>query len=130
MAEAARKLDDDYEERSSIRRAPRASVHVSIDVFTDHNFWTGLSMNVSEGGLFVATHNAVPVGTLLVLHMSLPFEREPLVTLAEVRWTRAFTEQDDIPPGLGLRFVDLDPDSLDKVRKFVSSVREPLFFED
>jgi uncharacterized protein (TIGR02266 family) len=87
-------------------------------------------MNMSEGGLFVATHNCVPVGTRLVLNMVLPFEDEPIVTLVEVRWTRAYSGQDDVPPGLGLQFVDADPPALAKIRKFVSTVREPLFYED
>jgi uncharacterized protein (TIGR02266 family) len=127
MGDAARNLDPEM--RPDARRAARACVYVSIDIFSDHNFWTGLTMNMSEGGVFVATHHAVPVGTTLVLNMTLPFERDPIVTLAEVRWTRLFSDSDDCPPGLGLQFHALDPSSLAKIRKFVTTVREPLLFE-
>ena len=127
MGDAAFKLDS---EAQHARSAPRASVYVDIDVYSDHVFWTGLSMNMSEGGVFVATHHEVPVGTLLALQMVLPSEDEPLETLAEVRWTRAYTGQEDVPPGLGLAFVDIDEASLEKIRRFVSTVREPLFFEE
>jgi uncharacterized protein (TIGR02266 family) len=130
MGEAARNLDLDLDLGDETRAEPRAAVYASVDLFSEHNFWSGLTMNMSEGGLFVATHNVVPVGTTLVLHMLLPFEREPVVTLAQVRWTRAYTDQHDVPPGLGLQFVDPDAKSLKKIKKFVATVREPLFFED
>lgn len=128
MAYAAEKLEADF--HASTRRTPRASVYVSMDVFSEHNFWTGLTMNMSEGGVFVATHHEVPVGTVLVTHMSLPFEEEPVVILAEVRWRRPLSDDPDSPPGLGLQFVDASDDAVSKIRRFVSTVRDPLFFEE
>ena len=112
------------------RGAPRAAVHVTMDVFSEHNFWTGLTLNVSEGGVFVATHHVVPVGTVVVLNMLLPHEREPVLTLAEVRWIRDYSGQDDIPPGLGLRFIETAGTDLAKIRRFMSTIREPFFFDD
>jgi uncharacterized protein (TIGR02266 family) len=130
MGEAALSLQLDEESETETRIAPRSAVYASVDLFSEHNFWSGLTMNMSEGGLFVATHNAVAVGTTLVLHMRLPFEDEPVVTLAQVRWTRPYSGQDDVPPGLGLQFIDTDAASLAKIKKFVATVREPLFFDD
>ncbi len=127
MGEPARKLD--LEIGAEARTAPRASAYVCIDVFSDHNFWTGLSMNISEGGVFIATHHDVPVGTTIVLHMTLPFEDEPVVTLGEVRWTRVFSNDSDAPPGVGVAFVGLDANASKKIKRFVANVREPLFFE-
>jgi uncharacterized protein (TIGR02266 family) len=101
-----------------------------VDLSSEHNFWSGLTMNMSDGGLFVATHNIVPVGTELVLNMVLPFEGEPIVLLSKVRWTRPYSAQDDVPPGLGLQFVEPDASALAKVKRFVATVREPLFFDD
>lgn len=118
------------EERADNRVLPRANVQVSIDLSSEHNFWTGLTMNVSEGGVFVATHRLVPVGTVLTVEMELPGEDEPLLALAEVRWTRAYTGNPDAPPGIGLQFTTLDPRSLESIRMFVEKSREPLFFDD
>ena len=128
MGQAARNLTPQY--RTEAREQPRTEVYASVDLSSEHNFWSGLSMNMSEGGLFVATHHAVPAGTRLLLHMMLPFESEPIVTLVEVRWTRGYSGQDDVPPGLGLQFVDTDAASLAKIRRFVATVREPLFYDD
>jgi len=128
MGDAARKLEERI--ATDARATARASAYVCIDVFSDHNFWTGLSMNISEGGVFVATHHEVPVGTTIVIHMTLPFEDEPLVTLGEVRWSRVFSNESDAPPGLGVQFIGLDATALAKIRRFVATVREPLFFDD
>lgn len=128
MGEAARNLEP--ESRSDARTAPRAAVYASVDLHSEHNFWTGLTMNVSEGGLFVATHKFVAVGTRLTLNLTLPFEDAPLVIAAEVRWTRPYSGQDDVPPGLGLQFIDTDARALKKIKTFMSTMREPLFFEE
>jgi len=118
------------EEKAETRIAARANVYVSVDVFSEHNFYAGLSMNMSEGGVFIATYNVAPVGAIVVIHMSLPFDPEPVVMLAEVRWVREPSEHCDSPPGIGLQFLNPDPDGLERVRKFVQTVREPLYFED
>ena len=131
MGASAWKLNEEASEEiaSETRGALRANVYLSVDVFAGHDFWTGLTMNMSEGGLFVATHNALPeVGSMVVLNINIPFEDEAVVALAEVRWTRANTD-DDAPPGLGLQFVDLSAGSLEKIARFVTTVREPLSFE-
>jgi uncharacterized protein (TIGR02266 family) len=131
MGVSAWNLDEEASDEISAetRGALRANVYLSVDVFSGHDFWTGLSLNMSEGGLFVATHNALPEpGSMVVLNINIPFEDEAVVTLAEVRWTRT-SEEDGAPPGLGLQFVDLSQSSLEKIARFVTTVREPLSFE-
>ncbi|HSO40765.1 MAG TPA: TIGR02266 family protein [Labilithrix sp.] len=130
MGLAAVKMDVLEDLGLDTRAEPRAAVYASVDLFSENNFWSGLTMNMSDGGVFVATHNVVPVGTVLVLNLLLPFEKEPVITLAQVRWSRAYTGQADVPPGLGLQFVDTDTKSLAKIRKFVATMREPLFYDD
>ncbi|MDB5219508.1 MAG: Signal recognition particle receptor protein FtsY [Myxococcaceae bacterium] len=118
------------EPQTEHRGDARTAVYANVGLHSEHNFWSGITMNMSEGGLFVATHNFVPVGTMLVLNIVLPNASEPLVMLVEVRWTRPYSGQEDIPPGLGLQFVDADDASLSKIRMFVKTIREPLFYED
>ena len=63
MAESRRSLHN--------RIHPRVEIHVEVTMESDHNFYTGLSSNVSEGGLFVATHAAPPLGTRLLVRFML-----------------------------------------------------------
>jgi uncharacterized protein (TIGR02266 family) len=122
-------IDLAREERHDHRLQTRAQVAVSIDLSSEHNFWSGITMNMSEGGVFVATHRIVPNGTILTVEMELPNEEEPIMALAEVRWSRAYTGDPDAPPGLGLQFSELDARSLERIRSFVEKIREPLFFD-
>lgn len=127
MGEAAFRIDD--EERLDERTVPRTSLRVEIDVYSAHNFWSGLTMNVSEGGVFVATHWHMQPGTMVIVDMNIPGESEPLIALAEVRWSRAFSSSSDNPPGIGLQFVHICDDALAKIRRFSERVRQPLLFE-
>jgi uncharacterized protein (TIGR02266 family) len=127
MGEAAFRFDD--EERLGDGTVPRTSLHVEIDVYSEHNFWSGITMNISEGGVFVATMRHMKPGTLAIVDMDLPGESEPLVALAEVTWSRVFSGDPDAPPGLGLSFVHICEESLAKIRRFVERIREPLLFE-
>ncbi len=119
--------DNDLRVREDERKSPRAIAYLCIDLCSEHNFWTGLTMNISEGGVFVATHVMLQPGSLVGLHLELPSQR--IMTLGEVRWSRSYTGDDDVPPGLGIKFVGLDLASLGAIHKFIATIREPLLFE-
>jgi hypothetical protein len=46
-----------------------------------------------------------------------------------VRWIREYNDRSSIPPGMGIRFVDLDESSLGSIETFLSQ-RAPMFFDD
>lgn len=106
----------------------RANLEVDVTLESDHNFYAGLSSNVAEGGLFVATHALLPVGTRLMVRFSLPGSTSSSEALVEVRWVReeCFSR---LPPGMGLRFLQLDPSALLAIRRFVAE-RDTILFED
>lgn len=131
MGEAAFRFnyEERFEEGLDERTVPRTSVRVAIDVYSEHNFWSGVTMDVSEGGVFIATQRLVKAGTMLIVDMVLPGDEEPIIALAEVRWWREYTGEADAPPGLGLAFVHVAENSLARIRSFVERIRTPLLFE-
>lgn len=108
-----------------VARAKRVRVNVNVGLNTHTNFFVGTSLNLSEGGLFVATNAVVPVGTEVDLTFALPSGQSVQVH-GVVRWTRT---PDDRRPmlraGVGVQFVALPDGVLDAVRAFVET-REPL----
>ena len=113
------------------RRAfDRLNLEVEVDLVSDHNFYTGLSTNISEGGLFIATHTHKPVGATMEIRFTLPGDTEPVSAIAEVRWAREHNEQSDTPPGLGMRFVQIADRDLSRIQAFIQATREPLFHEE
>jgi uncharacterized protein (TIGR02266 family) len=111
-----------------LRRELRFVAQVEVDFQSDSHFYTGLSENLSEGGLFIATYDVRPVGTEMDVVVRLPGHGEPIRTRGTVRWIREFSESSDAAPGMGLH-LSLDDAALPRIRRFLST-RPPLFFDD
>ena len=112
-----------------IRRFERLDLEVEVDMVSEHNFFTGFSCNVSEGGLFVATYRVRDVGSLVEITFTLPGDETPIVARTEVRWVRHHVNGSSVPPGMGLSFVDISPESVARISSFIKA-RDPLFYED
>ncbi len=111
------------------RGSDRLPLEVEVSSVSDHNFYLGFSSNVSEGGIFVATHTLLPVGSQLAIRFSLPGDSTSMLITTEVRWVREHNESSDTAPGLGLKFVNLSAETLLKIQSFVCS-HDPLFHDD
>jgi uncharacterized protein (TIGR02266 family) len=110
------------------RLHPRVEIQVEVTMESDHNFFTGLSSNVSEGGLFVATSALPPLGTRLVVRFALDGQPEHIDAVGEVCWVRD-ARSADFPAGFGLRFLKISDEALDRVAHFVA-MRDSIFYED
>lgn len=110
------------------RAASRVNLCVGVGFQSDTNFYAGFTEDISEGGLFVATHMLQPLGTELQLTFSLPNGYE-ITTAAVVRWLRDPRDQDgDAVPGMGIEFRALQSADHDMIRQFVA-LREPIFYD-
>lgn len=108
------------------RTKQRVFIEVEIGLTSASHIYTGLSLDVSTGGVFVATYEPAPVGTAVSLYFVLP---DGHVVNAEgvVRWTRRATE--DALPGVGVAFTHVSAESLAHIADFCAS-RPPLYFDD
>lgn len=113
----------------SRRTHARFTVDLDVTLASDHNFYAGFAENLSAGGIFVATHKVLPVGELLTLSIRLPGSARPIEGTGEVRWVREYSERSNVPPGLGLRFVEIVPGGVEAIEQFLEN-RDPLFFDD
>lgn len=103
---------------------------IELDVYSEHNFYTGFSANISDGGgLFVATYKPQAVGDRLRVRFKLPGIEEPIEAKVEVQWIRGPEAGDSGPPGFGGQFVELSDEAKANVERFLAN-REPLFYED
>jgi uncharacterized protein (TIGR02266 family) len=111
------------------RRNGRVRMHTSIDMRSDSNFFTGFSMDISEGGVFIATVEPVPRGTQVELDFTLPGGR-PMKVMGVVRWVReADSRNPELMPGVGVQFTGLPPEVASAISSFVTT-RDPMFFPD
>jgi uncharacterized protein (TIGR02266 family) len=112
-----------------LRTSRRLDVNVEVGMGSDSNFYLGLSENLSEGGLFVATYRTLPVGTDVALTLKLPNHPAPIQVHGSVRWVRDAATDGQIPAGMGVRFERFDEAHVALIRKFIAS-RAPLFFDE
>lgn len=111
------------------RRHERASLATEVHLTSASNIYTGLADNVSEGGLFVATTEFLPRGTVIDLAFSLPDGGPPIRTSGVVRWIREDLDEIEEPPGMGVQFVELSEAARARLERFVSH-RGTIFYED
>jgi uncharacterized protein (TIGR02266 family) len=111
------------------RVQPRFAVAVQVTMESEHNFYTGLTQDLSNGGLFVATHNIRPIGERVHLRFTLPTSREPLEATTEVRWIRSTAMAGGGgEAGMGLMFLDLQPQAKESIQAFLRK-RDSLFYD-
>lgn len=118
---------DDTEPES--RRFRRAAVELDVSLGSDHNFYAGFAENLSAGGVFVATHMLRPVGELIDLSIHIPESDMLIKGTGQVRWVREYNEDSDVPPGMGVKFTNLEEGAHDSIEKFLAQ-RDPMFFDD
>lgn len=116
----------DPAERRVHRRLP---AEIEVTLHSEHNFFTGFTQNISQGGLFIATHQILPIGTRFRVTFTLQGMAGAVNVMCEVRWVRPYHDNLDSPPGMGVRFVNMDDETFLAIRTFIQA-REPIFFED
>lgn len=113
--------------RGQHRRTRRVPVCLGVGFDSESSTFSGVTSDISEGGVFVATHSLPPVGSEIELRLSLPAGPE-LQARGVVRWLRDANEANDAPPGIGVQFSGLTDQDLRAIRAFVDEW-EPAFFE-
>jgi uncharacterized protein (TIGR02266 family) len=113
----------------SRRAYERRDVEMDVTLESESNFYLGLTENLSEGGLFIATHLVRPIGSSIEVSLKLPHVPEPIKAKGTVRWVRQYSETSDTSPGIGIRFETITPEQTALIREFIAA-RTPLFHDE
>ena len=120
------------EHQPNVRAAERFDLEVTVDLESDHNFYTGLTQNISSGGVFIATHHLRRIGDRITLKFTLPNSAKVIEVETEVRWIRentALLQAGESGTGMGVRFINLSAETQAAINSFVQS-RESLYYDD
>ena len=109
------------------RAAPRTSLVVELHMASDSHFFSGLSGDISEGGVFVSTYRDLATGTPVDLEFELPGSNRVVKAKGEVRWHRSASP--DVPPGVGIAFDELADEDRALIHRFCT-LRPPLYYDD
>ncbi|HEY4012754.1 MAG TPA: TIGR02266 family protein [Polyangiaceae bacterium] len=111
-----------------LRRFRRRPIETDITLESESQFYSGFSENLSEGGIFVATHGLLAVGAPVAVVFTIPSVARKIRVEGHVRWVRVHSETSDLPPGMGIEFGKLGADELEAIRAFCAQ-RSPLFYD-
>lgn len=112
------------------RQEDRVGVDLNVTVNSDHNFYAGHAQNLSEGGIFIATHIVHPIGTMFDLSLHVDDGQTGVVRgKGEVRWIRPATDDLSLPAGLGIKFTELEGDGAERIAAFLQT-RAPIAYDE
>jgi CheY-like chemotaxis protein/Tfp pilus assembly protein PilZ len=101
----------------SPRGLPRAQIERPIEINARGQRITGTVRNVSRGGLFIDVPLRLRRAEEIGLEFRLDDSAESVSPTAQVVWIQP---NDRGPDGIGLRFLEIDPGTIDKLEHFVS----------
>ncbi|MFW5925383.1 MAG: TIGR02266 family protein [Myxococcota bacterium] len=111
------------------RHHRRVELETDVSFESDSNFFTGFMEDVSEGGLFLATYQLEPIGTVIETTFHLP-DGHIVHARGQVRWIRdPRNDTSDARPGMGIQFDELLPEDRRAIQAFIEA-RSPLFYEE
>src|ERR1700749_3884110 len=104
------------------RRATRVPLEVEVTLESDHNFFTGVANNLSEGGIFIATTNPPAVGSEVGFELLLGGER--FLMMGTVRWVRdERAASSGAPAGCGVKWGHLEDGAIEAIHPFIDGRR-------
>ncbi len=107
------------------RTHPRIDVTWAVDCSDGENFLYSYITNISALGIFVSTRAPLPRGTPVTLRFvarETPDEH-PFELAGEVAWINPLRpEGENLNPGFGVRFTDLDADTRERLVSLVHAI--------
>ena len=100
----------------------RYDVEWAVDCVASDTFLYASITNISEMGIFVRTSDPLAIGTPLRLTFAPP-GGESFELDGAVAWVnRVKPEGENINPGMGIRFVDLQPDERERLVEVIRTI--------
>jgi uncharacterized protein (TIGR02266 family) len=96
------------------RASPRATLSVAVSYRVANTIATGLTLNVSTGGVAIRTTSPLEIGTALKVRFRLPKGKHEIDADARVAWA-------DHRVGMGLQFTRIDAGDQATVEAYVSA---------
>lgn len=101
------------------KRAP-AALRVRFRAGTVEEFIEQQSPNISSGGMFIKSKSPLARGTLMVFDFQLQ-DGSPLIKgVGRVVWARKPEAAGKEPPGMGIKFIRVEPESLPTFQKIMA----------
>jgi uncharacterized protein (TIGR02266 family) len=102
-----------------VREFPRYEVNAYVDFTGNEVLLFHRIQNISLGGVCIGTSGIEEVGTLVDLVLNFPELDASIAIKGEVVWANR-----EPPMDMGIRYIDLDEERKDTLRKYINMVRK------
>jgi hypothetical protein len=109
-----------HERRRHFRGKPRPGRRMPVRWALGDRWSSAETRNIGVGGAFIATTDPPPVGAELLVELRIPTSERGFEVKAVVRWRTL--SPDDVGPGMGLEFVNVDIDVLLELNDYFASL--------
>ncbi|MSP59168.1 MAG: TIGR02266 family protein [Myxococcales bacterium] len=114
---------------SDLRSHERVAIEIAVNMESENNFFAGITDNISEGGVFVATLMPPPRGSVIEMNLTLPGLDRAFSVRGVVCWIRDLEASiEGAPPGCGIRWMEMSRDALLAIHRFVQH-RDTILFD-
>lgn len=101
------------------REFPRYEVNAYVDYTGNEVLLYHRVQNISLGGICIQSNGVEDVGTIVDLVINFPELQASISVKGEVVWVNR-----DAPQDMGIRYIDLDNERKDTLRKYIAMVRK------
>ena len=106
------------------RSHPRVPLRFTVEFTLGGTMHQGACLNLSQGGIFIATERPPAPGTVVLLDFAPPELARPVSTPARVAWVRDEGNNRDAVAGMGVQFLDPDPYMTGLIGSVVDRLRQ------
>lgn len=80
------------------------------------------TVNISGGGVFIRTNEPLDLEEEFYLKLHIPDGEEPVEVLCKVVWSNKYgKETDDLPRGMGVKFIKIHPQDKKRIEEFIQT---------
>jgi uncharacterized protein (TIGR02266 family) len=101
------------------REFPRFEVNAYVDYTGNEVLLYHRVQNISLGGICIQSNGVEDVGTMVDLVVNFPDLQASISVRGEVVWVNR-----DAPMDMGIRYIDLDSERKETLRKYIALVRK------
>ncbi len=104
------------------RASMRFSVDIKVDCATKDMFVSNRVMNISRGGLFIASDQPLPISSPVSLTLSLG-DGDTIEAQGRVIWNYDIRKgSSKVIPGSGIKFLDLSPEHAARLERYLDGL--------
>ena len=107
------------------RVSTRYNVAIKVDLSTKDMFLSNHVMNISRGGLFIASEHPLPIASEVQLKLTLG-DATTIEAIGKVVWNYDIRKGSSrVIPGSGIKFLDLSPEHSERLERYLDGLSSP-----